>query len=176
MHLITTHENADFDALASVVGIKKLYPNALVSLPGSQEKEVREFLSIFPLPFEIKNPRDIDLNEVELLILVDCRSPSRIGLFKELFRKKGLRLHIYDHHPKREMDITPEKEVIEEVGAATTIIVELLRKRHIPITPFEATIMAIGIYEETGSLRYPSTTYRDLEAAAYLLRRGANLN
>ena len=40
----------------------------------------------------------------------------------------------------------------------------------------EATILALGIYEETGSLLFPSTTERDLLAVSYLLKRGANLN
>jgi tRNA nucleotidyltransferase (CCA-adding enzyme) len=40
----------------------------------------------------------------------------------------------------------------------------------------EATILALGIYEETGYLLFPSTTERDLLAVSYLLRRGANLN
>ena len=40
----------------------------------------------------------------------------------------------------------------------------------------EATILCLGIYEETGSLLYASTTPKDLMAVAYLLRRGANLN
>ena len=40
----------------------------------------------------------------------------------------------------------------------------------------EATILALGIYEETGCLLFPSTTERDLLAVSYLLKRGANLN
>ena len=37
-------------------------------------------------------------------------------------------------------------------------------------------MLALGLYEETGSLAYPSTTPRDLEAAAVVLRAGADLN
>jgi nanoRNase/pAp phosphatase (c-di-AMP/oligoRNAs hydrolase) len=36
--VITTHINADFDALASMLAAQKLYPDALVVFPGSQEK------------------------------------------------------------------------------------------------------------------------------------------
>ncbi|MBI5182967.1 MAG: CBS domain-containing protein [Nitrospinae bacterium] len=36
--------------------------------------------------------------------------------------------------------------------------------------------MELGIYEDTGSLTFSSTTPKDLEAAAYLLSIGANLN
>jgi len=67
-------------------------------------------------------------------------------------------------------------QVVEEVGATTTLMVELLRQKGIPITPLEATIFALGIYEETGSLTFISTTERDAQAAAYLISLGANLN
>ena len=62
--------------------------------------------------------------------------------------------------------------MIEEIGATTTIMVELLRQKGIPITPFEATIFALGIYEETGSLTFVSTTERDVQAVAYLISPG----
>ncbi|MBW2434836.1 MAG: hypothetical protein JRF36_14610, partial [Deltaproteobacteria bacterium] len=41
--IITTHVNADFDALASMLAAQKLYPDALVVFPGSQEKNLKNF-------------------------------------------------------------------------------------------------------------------------------------
>ena len=43
MDVITTHVNADFDAVASMLAAKKLYPNAKLAFPGSQEKGLRDF-------------------------------------------------------------------------------------------------------------------------------------
>ncbi len=45
MDVISTHINADFDAVASMIAAKKFYPDAVVVFPGSQEKSVRDFLS-----------------------------------------------------------------------------------------------------------------------------------
>ena len=67
-------------------------------------------------------------------------------------------------------------EKIEKVGATATILTEILKSRKVHPTPIEATILALGIYEETGYLLFPSTTERDLLAVSYLLKRGANLN
>ena len=39
--VITTHINADFDALASMIAANKLYPRAAIVFPGAQEREVR---------------------------------------------------------------------------------------------------------------------------------------
>ncbi len=36
MEVISSHTNADFDALASMVAAKKLYPGAKLVFPGSQ--------------------------------------------------------------------------------------------------------------------------------------------
>jgi tRNA nucleotidyltransferase (CCA-adding enzyme) len=45
----------------------------------------------------------------------------------------------------------------------------------LPLTPVEATLLALGIYEDTGSLAYPTTTVRDLRCVAWLAEQGANL-
>jgi tRNA nucleotidyltransferase (CCA-adding enzyme) len=43
LQVITTHLNADFDGLASMMAAKKLYPEALLVFPGSQEQNLRNF-------------------------------------------------------------------------------------------------------------------------------------
>jgi tRNA nucleotidyltransferase (CCA-adding enzyme) len=175
VEIITSHINADFDSLASMVAAKKLYPQAEMVFPGSQEKKLRVFLEAFH-PVKIKRVKDIDLTKVKKLILVDTKKPDRIGHFSDLLAKRRLKIHIYDHHPFHEGDIRGDVEKIENVGATATIFTELLRAKKLHPTPIEATILALGIYEETGSFLFPSTTERDLLAAAYLLKRGANLN
>ncbi len=175
MDVITTHLNADFDALASMVAAKKYYPEALLVFPGSQEKSVRDYIETSSLPIGIHKLKDINLDEITRLIIVDVKTPSRIGGFAEILCRKGMVIHIYDHHPLSEEDIRGQEEVIENVGAVSTIFVEMLERDKVPITPVEATTLMLGIYEETGSLMFPSTTVRDITAAAYLLRKGANL-
>ncbi|OHE56390.1 MAG: hypothetical protein A2Z47_14100 [Thermodesulfovibrio sp. RBG_19FT_COMBO_42_12] len=175
MDIITSHMNADFDAFASMVAAKKLYPEARIVFPGSQEKKLRDFIEAFH-PIEIKRIRDIDLSGVTRLIIVDTKIPNRIGPFAELLSNKGIKIHIYDHHPFSKGDIRGEVEKIESVGATATIFTEILRSRRLHPAPIEATILALGIYEETGCLLFPSTTERDFLAASYLLKKGANLN
>lgn len=174
MDVIVSHINADFDAFASMIAVKRLYPDAEIVFPGSQEKKLRDFIDAFQ-PVSIKRLKDIDFSRVEKLIIVDTKSPERIGTLSELLKKTGLKIHIYDHHPRQEGDIKADMEVIEEVGATVTILVELLKDRAIKLTPMEATILSLGIHEETGGLLFPTTTERDIQALAYLLRSGASL-
>ncbi len=177
MEIITSHTNADFDALASMVAAKKLYPDAKLVFPGSQEKSMRDFFleSMF-YALEVERLRNIDVDSIVRLIIVDNRNPARLAKLAAALKRPGISIHIYDHHPPAEGDIRGEKEVVEEVGATTTIMVELLRQRDIPVSSLEATVLALGIYEETGSLTFVSTTERDVQAVAYLLSRGAQLN
>ena len=160
-----------------MVAAKKLYPNARLVFPGSQEKSMRDFFleSTF-YTIETDRLRNIDVDQVERLIIVDNRHAQRLGKLSGALARPGISIHIYDHHPASEGDIHGEQEVIEEVGATTTIMVELLKQKDLPITPLEATIYCLGIYEETGSLTFVSTTERDVQAVAYLISRGAQLN
>lgn len=176
MDIITSHLNADFDSFAAMTAAQKLYPEARPVFSGSQEKKVSEFIAAFH-PLELYRVRDIDLSKVKRLIIVDTRYPDRIGPFTALLSGKFRpEVYIYDHHPSTMNDIHGTVEVFEEVGATVTIFVEILRTRKIAITPMEATIFCLGIYEETGSLLFPSTTERDVLAVAHLLKRGASLS
>jgi tRNA nucleotidyltransferase (CCA-adding enzyme) len=184
MDIITTHLNADFDGLASMVAARKLYPGSLIVFPGGAQEAVRRFLATHDIG--ISRPKDVPVERVHRLVLVDVQEPERIGPFKELWNRPDVTIHIYDHHETEPGATAPDtsslprrKEVQRElrhVGATTTIMVDLLRERQITVTPKEATIFAIGLYEETGSFAFTSTTAQDLEAAAWLVRNGADLN
>ena len=71
MQVITTHLNADFDCLASMVAAKKLYPEAKMVFSGSAEKMVHRYLKKMTSVFEISRIKEIDLDKVSLLVLVD---------------------------------------------------------------------------------------------------------
>ena len=176
MDVITTHLNADFDALASMVAAKKYYPDAFIVFPGSQEKSVRDYIANSGISLDSKRIKDIDAGKISRLVLVDVKNPSRIGKLSEVLNNSGLITHIFDHHPKTDEDVNGQKEVIESVGATSTIFTEILKKDGVKLSPAESSLLMLGIYEETGSLMFPCTTPRDLMAAAYLLKKGANLN
>jgi tRNA nucleotidyltransferase (CCA-adding enzyme) len=175
MDIITSHINADFDSLACAVAAKKLYPEALIVFPGSLEKRVRDFIDVFKLA-DIRKLKDVPLDKVTRLIIVDTKHPDRIGPLRELLSRKDVAVHIYDHHPVTPDDIKGSLLVLDSVGAASTIFAEIIQKKKFQITPIEASLLCLGIYEETGSLMFSSTTPKDLMSVAFLLKHGANLN
>jgi len=177
MRLITTHINADFDGLAAMVAARKIYPDAVMAFPGSQERNVREFIAqSLADAFDFTKIKDIDLKAVDTLILVDTRSPERIGPFAECLANPGIKVHLYDHHLQNSDDLHGDLEVVEDFGSTTTLLVNILREQKIAISPEEATILALGIYEDTGSLTHLTTTPEDFIAAAWLVEKGAKLD
>lgn len=176
MRIITTHLNADFDGLASMIGAQKLYPDGLLVFPGSQEKIVRDFISQTLLyRYEFQKLKNIDLEEVDSMIVVDTRDPERLGVLAECLDNPGLSLHLYDHHPSTTKAMKGSFEIVRDVGSTATIFTELFQEKKIDISPEEATIIALGIYQDTGSLTHSTTTADDLRAAAWLLEQGANI-
>jgi len=170
--LILTHENTDFDGLASQLAACKLYPQAMPVLPRRPNRNLRDFLTLYwdELPYVRYEdlPRRM---EVERIILVDTQT---------LVTPKGMSeataVQIIDHHPLSR-DLPPTWTYTgEEVGATTTLLLERIIADGLPLTPVEATLLALGVYEDTGSLSYPTTTVRDLRCATWLVERGANLS
>ncbi|WP_446010979.1 CBS domain-containing protein [Candidatus Electrothrix sp.] len=177
MEIITTHINADFDGLASMVAAKKLYPKASLVFSGSAERPIRDFLSqdIRNL-YGFKKIKHIDLSAVTRLIIVDTRQASRLGPLQACLNNPGIELHLYDHHPDTAGDMQGHVEHIQQVGSTTAIFVALLREQGIPLFPDESTLLSLGLHEDTGSFLYATTTPADLQAAAWLLEQGADLD
>jgi tRNA nucleotidyltransferase (CCA-adding enzyme) len=89
--------------------------------------------------------------------------------------KSGTPVQIIDHHALTH-DLLPHYSFAGELlGSTSTLLVEQIRQQAIAINSLEATLLELGIYEDTGSLTYSATTARDLQAAAWLLQQNAAL-
>ena len=174
--VITTHLNADYDAMGSMLAAQKLYPEARVVFPGSQEKNLRNFfVQSMVYLFNMVDIKSIDFDAVDRLVLVDTKQPGRIGRLAELLDRPGVEVHVYDHHPAQPDDIQGAYEVVELTGATVSIMTRIIREKGISVSPDEATVMCLGIYEDTGSFTFSSTTEKDFTAAGFLVAKGADL-
>jgi tRNA nucleotidyltransferase (CCA-adding enzyme) len=169
--LILTHENTDFDGLASQLAAAKLYSQAWPVLPRRPNRNLRDFLTLYWDELPYKRHEDLPRRmEVERIILVDTQT---------LITPRGMNdktiVQIIDHHPLSR-ELPPNWSYAgEEVGATVTLLLERIIAAGTSLTPVEATLLALGIYEDTGSLAYPTTTVRDLRCATWLAEHGANL-
>ncbi len=170
MQIILTHEQADFDALASLVGAALLAENALAVMPRKANRNVRAYLNLYSTGLNLLEQNEIPAGPIEQVTLVDTQS---LVTLKGIGRHTEIR--VVDHHTRR--GDLPEGWLFEgeRLGACTTLFVEKIRQEALPLEVNQATLLLLGIYEDTGSLTYAGTTARDVQAAAYLLEQGANL-
>lgn len=171
MEVILTHEHADFDALASLVGLARLKPGAIAVLPQTVNTNVAEFLTLYGGALPLRAAEDLARGRVTRAWLVDTRNAASVRGMSPKTRRT-----VVDHHLRSagEAPGDPEDDV-QPVGATATLIVErLILAGGVP-PPIEASLLLLAIHEDTGSLTYAGTTARDLRAAAWLLDVGADL-
>ncbi len=175
MKLITTHKGSDFDALASLVAATLLYEDCVGVLPDSVNTNVKTFLAIHKDVLALTSPKEIDFDDVDTLIITDTHSWDRLDHhFAVLKDQQELHIVIWDHHLKG--SITGRENHVREIGSTTTMLVKQLQEKQISISPIQATLFLLGIYEDTGHLSFPSTLPEDAYAAGFLLSCKGDLN
>ena len=183
LDIILTHERTDFDALASMLGASLLFQDALPVLPRQMNRNVRDFLALYKNHFPFVPPDELPRGKVRRAILVDTRAAN-----SPKGTQPDTEYIVIDHHTAlAEKDLMSEaRKLLPQAhelwcgatGANTTLLVEKLIEYGIPVTRVQATLLALGIYEDTGNLTYASTTSRDAAALAWLLdpERGVNMS
>ena len=172
MQVILTHEQSDFDAVASQLGAFLLQDSGLAVLPKMQNRNVREFIQLYAADLPFIQASEIPNESITEVTLVDTQSLVTIkGL------NKKTQVFVVDHHKKKD-DLPPNWEfTYVETSSCTTFFVEqLMENNSHTLSMIEATLLLLGIYEDTGSLSYANTTARDASAVAFLLSNGASLN
>lgn len=175
MRIAVGHANPDFDAYASTIAATKLFDGAFGVYLGSQSANVKAFHNLHEELLDFVDLKDLDTASITELIVVDTHDPSRLGDLGAVATRDDVNVIIYDHHPPQEGDLVVADDRSKEVGATTSILVHELRDRGITLAPLEASVMLLGIHEDTGSLTYPGATAFDAEAAAWLMASGADI-
>lgn len=119
------------------------------------------------------------------LVIVDGRRRSRFTHAGPLLVPPGPgtkknEVFVYDHHPPSDEDIPALADhcLVKPLGSCTALLLHELAKKIKEkngevkppyLTPDEATLCGLGIYSDTGSFGFSSTTKEDFEAAALLL-------
>ncbi|MGD0575291.1 MAG: CBS domain-containing protein [Anaerolineales bacterium] len=170
MHLILTHDQADLDALAALAAMGLLEARSQAVLPRRLNRNVRAFLNLYREELPLVDADELAREKAEAVTLVDTQTlPSVRGI------GPGTRVHVIDHHPLHRPLPEGWSAVIDSVGATTTLLVESMREWAGTLTVPQATLLLLGIYEDTGCLTYAGTSPRDIHAAAWLLEHAASL-
>ena len=175
MHIATTHRNTDFDGLASIIAATVIYPGTVAVCPKNVNPNIHRFLSLHKTSFDLILSGEVDLDAVTRIIVADTNQWRRLDRFDQLKDRDGVELLLWDHHMGIG-DINPQWQCVEKVGATITLLLREIQRQELPITPLQATLFLLGLYEDTGQLTFSSTTPEDARTAAFLLEQGADLN
>ncbi len=171
--LISSHINPDGDAIGSAL--------ALARALRQQGKEVTVALQDTPptmyrfLPDIERVQRPPIERSFDLVCVVDCENPGRVGRELEPLVRTANPLLVIDHHLSNQGFGTVE--IRDPLAAATgEIIALLLEFADWPVDPAIAQQLMTAIIIDTGSFRYSNVTPRTLRVAADLLERGAHIS
>jgi len=173
--VIATHGNTDFDAFGAMLAARLLYPDAVVAV-GSLNRNVRDFYRLHADELgAVAEVGRLELDAIRRLIVVEVSNAARLGELERVARDPTVEKALFDHHGEEGLpDWLPSgTAVLSTDGALTTTLVGILAQRELAPTALEATAFALGIHEDTGSLTYPTTTQRDVDALSWCFRHGA---
>jgi tRNA nucleotidyltransferase (CCA-adding enzyme) len=174
--VVITHSSADFDSFAAAVGLAKLRgPDTIVVVPAGEAPALRRFLMLHRQLYRICDARNVDTARLRWVGIVDTVRRDRLGVAAG-WPALAEHVEVYDHHIGRECDITNPNRidvVVDAVGAVATLICERLVAAGHQLNPAEATLLALAIHSDTGSLTFEQTTSRDADMLAWLIRQGA---
>ncbi|MBD2329720.1 CBS domain-containing protein [Alkalinema sp. FACHB-956] len=174
MDLILCHTTADFDTLGAAVGLARLRPGSRIVLAGGAHPAVRDFLALYRDEYPLIERRSVPGDQIRSISIVDTQSRDRLGKTAE-WLDLPVPIAIYDHHPQADCDIPAQETIVEDLGATTTLITEQLQQEGYVLNALDATVLALGIHVDTGSLTFDHTTPRDAAALTWLMTQGASL-
>lgn len=171
--LVASHVSPEGDALGSTLALTAALRALGKKTLAYNRDQVPEFFRFLPGWMEIsgalpENPPDFTL------VLVDCSKPARAALEGVRFAKTL----VIDHHEPDALkpgeaaaDIT---WIVPSCPAAGLLVLDLLKALDAGIGRDAAINLYAAIATDTGSFRYSNTTAEALEAAAALVRAGAD--
>jgi phosphoesterase RecJ-like protein len=178
--VIVPHKNPDGDALGSTLAMCLLlsaeghdcvvvspnnYPDFLKWLPG--EKGILNFE-------KDREKAEKLISEAELIFTLDFNHLSRSGDMEKTLEKASVDFVMIDHH-EQPGDYARFRECEPEMSSTAEMVYNFFTEmgRTEAITPEIATCLYTGIMTDTGSFKYPSTTFKTHLVTADLLKKGA---
>ncbi len=171
--LVTTHQNADGDAIGSLLAMTHLlrvelekYVVAVLPDPLVKRYQFLPGLDGLVTPDEAAK-----LGPWDAVVTVDVSTPERIGDVYKMITPEMVRINV-DHHVTnpRTDDIC---WVDTNASATCEMMVDMYRELNVVPTADVATALYTGIITDTGQLAFQGTTPKAIHAAADLVDQGA---
>ncbi len=180
--VITTHKSPDGDAIGSSLALyhflkKYGVKNIKVIVPDS----FPDFLNWMEGTADIichdtqKDKAESLINNCNLLFVLDCNAPNRVGNLAEIVQNTKATKIVIDHH-QNPQEFADHYLVDTKCCSTSQLIYEFIAKLN-ALNLLDKNISACiycGIMTDTGSFRFPSTTAKTHQIIGHLIDLGAD--
>jgi len=172
--LVTTHENADGDALGSLLAMH-------LALERLGKDSVMYLLGPAPLPGEYRFlplgdlRRELPKDAAErVLVAVDCANESRLGPDPAILHQAPFTIGIDHHHDNSRFgDVSL---VVPDASSTGEVLRDVFAALGVELTPEIAEPLYAALVTDTGRFQYANTTPKALRLAAELVEAGADVH
>lgn len=173
--LLVTHRNPDGDALGSLAAARLIFHQAGLDAMPVLFDRISSRYALFDRFDPIPIWQDMERNnlDVDAVILLDTCSKVQVEPVLDWLLASKLPTLAVDHHVTRD-DLAELYLVDETAGANCLILYEWAKSAGWHIDAEAAQALWVGIAMDTGWFRFSNTDARVLDAAAGLVRLGAN--
>jgi tRNA nucleotidyltransferase (CCA-adding enzyme) len=175
MNIIVGHTNMDLDCIGSIVLATCLYPDFQPVRSRLLHPVAKKLYNIYRHQLQFLNPKDLQGEVIEKMIIVDTRSYGRVKEYFEHFEGSPREIEIFDHHPADEESFAGALIHDSPCGANTSQLGAMLMEQGIKVSPEIATIALAGIYADTGNYTHENVREVDFRVSSWLLSCGADL-
>lgn len=170
---ITSHINPDGDSVGSVLALgMALKKNKCKKIYMIIDDEIPKELLFLPEIDLIKKENSVE--ELDLLIALDCGDIDRIAVSEKLIKTSKFVINI-DHHITN--TCFGDLNIISPDSSSTgEMIYDILKSMNMKIDKDIATSLYVAISTDTGSFKYDSTTSKTHVIASELLDAGIDNN
>ena len=174
--LLLTHERPDGDAFGSLIGLTLALAEGGVSATAFLTQPVPARYGFLPFPSDLICVGSLPAGSTfDAALVVDCSNRARVDCPRSLPWDTVSRLPLgnVDHHADNERYGT--LNLVEPGMAATAqLLAESLQAAGSRIPAAAASWLLVGVIMDTGAFQFSSTTAATLNAAAVLVRCGAD--
>lgn len=164
---IASHVNPDGDNIGSILGLTHALKKLDKRVHIIKTDDIPADYLFLPGTELIKH---YDLDELDLMIVLDCGDADRLGEFKNLLSKAKNTINI-DHHVSN-TNFCDYNLVDDKAAATAEIVYKLITSMGIELDKNIATCLYTGISTDTGSFMYDSVSDKTHEIVAELIRAG----
>jgi bifunctional oligoribonuclease and PAP phosphatase NrnA len=172
--LVVTHENADGDALGSLlattVALRQLGKDVEMFLSGtSPVPQEYSFMRLDGLLRDLPG----DMGE-RVLVAVDCAKADRIGPDPAPVERAKLVIDIDHHHDNTRFGAV--NLIVSDASSTGEVLRDVFAELGVELTPEIAEPLYIALVTDTGRFQYTNTTPKALRLAAELVEAGADVH